>query len=104
MNKKALFAALILVVFGLLFFGTAGVCFADVSAQLKQAETHRNDGNYAEAKAIYQSILTNYPGTDFAFSAQENLAILYIFWDKPAQAASIFCDNALRFYKVSLAV
>ncbi|GAG31772.1 unnamed protein product, partial [marine sediment metagenome] len=53
-------------------------CFADVSAQLEQADAYMKDKNYEQAEAIYRDIVTNYPGTDEAFQAQKNLALLYI--------------------------
>ena len=33
---------------------------------------------YEEAKSIYQDIVTDYPGTDYALTAQKKIAILDI--------------------------
>jgi len=76
MVKKNLFISLAL--FGLLFSTMPPACFADASAQLEQAETYKQNEQYEQAEAIYRGIVTDYPGTDEAFQAQKNLALLYI--------------------------
>ena len=76
MVKKILFISLAL--FGLLFSTMPPECFADAAAQLQQADAYMKDKNYEQAEAIYRDIVTNYPGTDEAFQAQKNLALLYI--------------------------
>jgi len=51
---------------------------ADTSAQLDQGKAYEASGNYTQAEAIYRTITTDYPGTDEAFQAQKNLAVLFI--------------------------
>ncbi len=50
------------------------LCFADVVAQLQQAETLTEAGQYRQAEQIYQQVAADYPGTDYAFAAQKGLA------------------------------
>ena len=75
----------------LLFFVITGQCFADIPAQFEQAEKYKKTYQYDQAEAIYQQIITDYPGTDYVFQAQKNLAILYVAWDKQPEA-----DGALQ--------
>jgi len=76
MVKKILFTSLALS--GLLFSTMPPACFADAAAQLKQAETYKQNEQYEQAEAIYRDIVADYPGTDEAFQAQKSLALLYI--------------------------
>jgi len=64
----------------------AGLCFANASEQLKQAETYKNVGNYEQAEHIYQQIVTDFPGTDEALEAQKKLTLIYIATDSQQQA------------------
>ncbi len=70
----------------LLVFPLSSLSFADTRAQLEQAETLLEKGQYEQAEAIYKQILTDHPGTDYAFAAQKGLAIVYVRCDKPSQA------------------
>ncbi len=79
MSMKRLFIALVL--FSLLFSEIAGQCFADIPAQLQQAETYSKNGQYKQAEAIYKKIVT-----DYAFEAQKNLIVLYIVTNNRKQA------------------
>jgi len=65
---------------------TGSQAFGDVTAQLEQAGAYQEEGQYEEAEQIYQDIITQYPGTDGALAAQTQLTILYIDWNKPADA------------------
>jgi len=85
MSKKILFVLLVLLCV-LLLSEMAGECFADVSAQLEQAQAYINNRQYQQAEAIYQQIITDYSRTDDAFQAQKNLTILYVTWDKQPEA------------------
>jgi len=76
MVKKTLLAALILL--GLQFCETTSVCFADVSAQLEQAETCQKSGDNQQAEQIYKAIAADYPGTADALQAQRLLLKMYI--------------------------
>jgi TolA-binding protein len=78
------------VLLGVVFYGIAGECFADVADQLRQAQQHENDGNYADAEAVYSAIVVDYPGADGAFAAQQRLVFLYLKWDKPAAEDAAF--------------
>ena len=71
MSTKTLLISSVL--FGVLLFMATGVCFAGTSELLEQADTYKQDGNYEQAEAIYQQIISNYPDTDYAFLAQKNL-------------------------------
>ncbi|MCW4050907.1 MAG: tetratricopeptide repeat protein, partial [Candidatus Bathyarchaeota archaeon] len=79
------------------FFVMAGECFADAAAQLELVETYADDKNFHDAEVICQNIITNYPGSDYAFEAQKWLAILYILWEKPAQAGAAFKEFVAKF-------
>ena len=61
-------------------------CFADVSDKFKQAQTHQEQRQYAQAEQIYKQIVKAYPSNEDAFQAQKSLAILYVEWDKQTQA------------------
>jgi len=52
--------------------------FADVAADLKQAEGFYKAGQYAQAEAAYRQIATGNPRTDVALAAQRGLAMLYV--------------------------
>jgi TolA-binding protein len=66
------------------------LCFADVVAQLKEGETLTEAGQYRQAEQMYQQVAADYPGTDYAFAAQKGLAIVYVRWNKPAEAEAAF--------------
>jgi tetratricopeptide (TPR) repeat protein len=51
---------------------------ADAASELEQARIYQENGDYAQAEAIYKAIAANYPGTDTALEAQKQLVILYI--------------------------
>jgi tetratricopeptide (TPR) repeat protein len=74
------------ILFCVLSVEVTGKTFADAPAQLEQAETYQKEGQYAQAKQIYQQIVTDYPDTNDAFHAQKNLTILYVEWGKQSQA------------------
>jgi len=63
---------------GLTFFLIAAEYSSDSSAPLEQAKAYETAGNYEQAESIYKTIVTDYPGTDEAFQAQKNLALLFI--------------------------
>lgn len=93
MLKKVLFITLVLFGFTLM----AEKCFADAAAQLEQARIYADSGNFNEAEATYQNIITAYAGTDYALEAQKGLTILYINWYKPAQADAAFKELVADF-------
>jgi tetratricopeptide (TPR) repeat protein len=47
-------------------------------ALLSIAEIYRKSKKYEEAKSIYETVVTDYPGTERALKAQKKLAIIYI--------------------------
>jgi len=71
--------------FALLFLTTIlPPAYADAPAQLREAESYYEAEDYPKAEQLYNDILKQYAGTDFAFAAQKKLTILYIAWgDKP---------------------
>ncbi|MCK4786373.1 MAG: tetratricopeptide repeat protein [Desulfobacteraceae bacterium] len=82
MLKRVLFISSVL--FGLVFFGVVRKCFADALAQLEQVETYK--WYPSQAKAIYETILQDHPGTDYALKAQKNLVISYLSAKRNGQA------------------
>ena len=66
--------------------------------ELALAETYQEQGHYAEAEQIYQGIIERYPLTDYDFEAQKQLTILYINWDKPADADAALEQLTSSFY------
>ncbi|MBW8042151.1 MAG: tetratricopeptide repeat protein [Planctomycetes bacterium] len=70
----------------ILLSGMMDTALAGSADQLKQAETYQEQGQYGQAEGIYQQILTDDPGTDHAFRAQKNLAMLYVTWDRQTEA------------------
>jgi len=93
MSRKAFFISLIALLIPLMVAG----CFADATADLKQAETYQKAGNYKEAETIYKKIMTDYPETEYAFQAQKDLAILYINTNKDSQAQTAFQELVASF-------
>lgn len=86
MSQKVLLISLVL--FGLVFSGMTGECFADTLSERLVAsdEIYRdirirqsvNKNRYEQGVADYEGIVTNYPNTDRAFKAQMKLATLHI--------------------------
>jgi len=96
MGKKVFLLSSVLSCF--LFFVSAGDCFADVSAQFKQADNYKRNKQYEQAEAIYQQIITDYPGTDDAFKAQKALIFLYFATGKELQADATLQQLISGFY------
>ena len=71
--------------------------FAGGTAQLEQAETLLEKGQYEQAEAIYLQIVTEYPGTDNAFAAQKQLAFLYIAWHRYPLAEAAYNQLLANF-------
>jgi tetratricopeptide (TPR) repeat protein len=82
---------------GLILFGHASECFADVAAQLEQAEQYVGGGNYPQAETIYKGVVAADPNTDEAFRAQEELAVLYVLWGKQAKAGTAYQELLARY-------
>jgi len=76
MSKKDFLLSSVLYV--LLFFGLTGEVLGDAAAQFEQAKNYEKNKQYEQAEAMYRAIVTNHPGTDEAFQAEKNLAVLYI--------------------------
>ena len=87
------------VLFGVLLLVAAGLYFAGTSELLEQAQTYKQEGNYEQAEAIYQQIVSNYPGTDDALEAQKQLALIYIATDRQQQADAAFGQLVTDFYE-----
>jgi len=71
MYRKTIFISSVL--FGLVFFGMTGKAFADAEADFEQAAAYKKDGDYQQAEAIYETIVTDYAGTKYALRAQRHL-------------------------------
>ena len=67
---------LVLVVLAML----AGVqkCAADGASEFTQGKTYQKAGQYEQAEAVYQSVVSNYPGTNYALQSQKRIAIVNI--------------------------
>lgn len=87
-----------LVLLGLVFSQMTEKCFADAAAQLEQAESYEESGDYQQAELIYQNIITNYPGTDYALRARRDLTTLYIQWDRQSQAETAYEQFLAEFF------
>jgi tetratricopeptide (TPR) repeat protein len=81
----------------LLIFCITATVLADAPAQLRQAETFAKNGRYEQAEALYQQIVTENPGTDYALQAQKKLTIMYISIGKFEQADVGFEGLVSRF-------
>ena len=87
------------IVSAVLLFLAVGVFFAGTTELLEQAVSYQEKGQYEQAETIYQQIVTSYPGTDYAFEAQKNLAILYVLWGRQPEADTAFGQLAADFYE-----
>jgi len=81
----------------LLFLIIPHPAYADVSAQLKEAEEYIKTGNHAEAEKIYQRIITANLGTSDGLRAQQKLTVLYVAWGKQTDA-QVSLENLLTQY------
>jgi tetratricopeptide (TPR) repeat protein len=95
MFKKVAFISL--AVLGIVFSQIPGEYFGDASAQLEQAASYANNGQFKEAEGIYKTIMTDYAGTDYAFQSQKELTMLYIAWDRQTQAEATFLELVADF-------
>jgi len=86
-----------LVSFCFLSIGMPKDCFADVSAQLKQAEALKDNRKYDQAEAIYQQIVTAFPDTNDALEAQKQLVLIYTATYKQQQADTAFEQLVTEF-------
>jgi len=86
------------VLFGFSLFMAAGVCFADASAQFKQAEDYKKNKQYEQAEAIYQQIVTDFPYSNDALEAQKQLTILYIRQNNQPDADTALQQLLAGFY------
>jgi len=87
------------VLFGVLLLVAAGLYFAGTSELLEQAQIYKQEGNYEQAEAIYQQIVSNYPGTDDALEAQKQLTLMYIATDRQQQADAALGQLVTGFYE-----
>jgi len=94
MVKRRFVAAFVVV---LALWLPAGRCLADGGALLEQAEQYREDGNYAEAETIYKAIVAADANTDEAFTAQEGLTVLYIYWERQEDANTAYHELLARY-------
>jgi len=73
------FSVVFAVVLAVIVFSLVGAAYStDTAALLEEAKAYEAESNYVQAEAIYWSIVADYPGTDEAFQAQKNLAVLFI--------------------------
>ncbi|MBW8039093.1 MAG: tetratricopeptide repeat protein [Planctomycetes bacterium] len=94
MSTKTLLISSVLFCF--LFSVAASECYANASAQFKQADDYKKNKQYEQAEAIYQQIVTDFPDSNDALEAQKQLTLIYIVTDSQQQA-----DAALQELLVS---
>jgi len=106
-GKVAFKIILLFAILGLIFFSIKILTPAraqivpdasELSDDFALAETYQEQGNFNEAELIYQGITEQYPGTDDALAAQTQLVILYINWDKAADADAALEQLTSSFY------
>lgn len=98
MLKKVLFVSVVFLFLAIVvFLGMAEQPLVDATAQLEQAEACMENRDYEQAEAIYKTIVTDYPGIDYALKAQEGLVMLYIIWGKQPQAEATFEELLVDF-------
>jgi len=94
-GKVAIKIIILFAIFGLTFYSIKILtparaqtepAHSGLADELALAQTYQEQGQYAQAEQIYQSIIERYPLTDYDFEAQTQLVILYINWNKPADA------------------
>jgi len=64
----------------------AGRLPADVAEDLEFAKTCIKNKDYQQAEGIYESIVADYPDTEYALEAQKGLIIVYISTDRDSEA------------------
>ncbi len=74
------------IISAILIIQLANTSYANIQAQFDQAGTLLERGKYEQAETIYKKIVTDHPGTDYAFQAKEKLTCLYVNWSKDTQA------------------
>jgi tetratricopeptide (TPR) repeat protein len=72
---------------------------ADVSVQLQQAQALINDGQYEQAKSLYQKILAENPNSDAALEAQKQIVIIHIATNNQAEADAAFEQLSEKYSK-----
>jgi len=85
------------VLFGVLLLVAAGLYFAGTSELLEQAQIHKQEGNYEQAEAIYQQIVSDFPDSNDALEAQKQLTLIYIATDRQPQADAAFAELTAVF-------
>ncbi|MHC4643432.1 MAG: tetratricopeptide repeat protein, partial [Planctomycetota bacterium] len=97
MSTKTLLISTVLA--GFMLFMAAGVCLAGTSELLEQAKTYQEKGQNEQAEAIYQQIVTGYPGSDDAMEAQTKLNLIYIATGREQEAEAAFGQLVTGFYE-----
>ncbi|MHC4387745.1 MAG: tetratricopeptide repeat protein [Planctomycetota bacterium] len=72
-------------------------CYANAAADLEHAVEYEQTGNCEQAAAIYQAIADDHPGTGDALEAQKRLTIVYIAWDKQAEADAAYQELLAKY-------
>ena len=88
----------------LLVLVIAGQGCTPMSAKFQRAQTHQEKGQYEQPEQIYKQIIRDHPGTEDAFQAQKNLAILYVAWDKQPQAQATLQEFFSEYEAITTAV
>ncbi|HUV41085.1 MAG TPA: hypothetical protein VMW23_04785, partial [Sedimentisphaerales bacterium] len=75
MHRKLFFVCLVA---GGIFLGAAKQAFGDAAADFGRADVLKKVGERHECEQVYKSIIKNYPGTDTALRAWEEIAVLNV--------------------------
>ena len=77
------------------------VAFAGPAEQLQQAENYRRNGDFAQAKQIYQDILANYPDTEYGLKAQQKIIDIYLLQSYLANDPDLLAEAQTAFNKLT---
>ena len=69
--------------------------FADVAAELEQAQAYQQGGQYSQAEQICRDVIRRNPSRNHVFQAMKDLTDVYISWGKEKQAKEA-CQQLLR--------
>jgi len=87
---------MLLVFISLLFGGLVTESLADSDSELQQAQGYFENSNYQQAEQTYQGIIKQSDANQ-ALEAQKGLVMVYISWDKQAEAESAYQQLLLNF-------
>ncbi|MCJ7778406.1 MAG: hypothetical protein MUP16_08850, partial [Sedimentisphaerales bacterium] len=90
MTSRTPIPLMLLMFFPLLFGGVGTESLADSGSELQQAQGYFENNNYQQAEQIYQGIIKQCSDANQALEAQKGLVMVYITWDKQAEAETAY--------------